>query len=223
MKTIVSIFFVFVVMAGFGQKSISLINNKNLKAVNASFSEENYKGVDALKVVPSQVQTEAKFVRLDGVNFQNGTITIDVVGKRAKSAGRDARGFVGVVFRVSEDNSVFEKFYIRPTNGRANDQLRRNHSVQYACFPEYPWHKLRKDAPGKYETYADMVEGEWTKLKIEVEDDKARLFVGDASQATLLVNDLKLGADKSGAIGLWVGPGTEAYFANLEVKDADWE
>ena len=33
----------------------------------------------------------------------------------------------------------------------------------------------------------------------------------------LIVNDLKHGADAAGAIALWVGPGTEAYFANLRV------
>jgi hypothetical protein len=33
----------------------------------------------------------------------------------------------------------------------------------------------------------------------------------------LIVNDLKHGADLSGAIGLWVEVGTEGYFADLKV------
>jgi hypothetical protein len=44
-----------------------------------------------------------------------------------------------------------------------------------------------------------------------------RLYVNGASQPTLLVNDLKLG-DRSGAIALWIGLGTEAHFANLRLK-----
>ena len=190
-----------------------------MSAVNVTFSEASYNGRDALKVMPTSAQTEAKFVKLTDLNFKTGTIELQVAGKRADNAGQQARGFVGVVFRVNDDNSNYEHFYIRPTNGRANDQLRRNHSVQYTCFPDYPWHKLRKETPGKYETYSDMVEGEWIKLKIEVNGDKARLYVGEVTQPTLLVNDLKLGADQKGAIGLWVGPGTEAYFTDLRISE----
>jgi hypothetical protein len=45
---------------------------------------------------------------------------------------------------------------------------------------------------------------------------RARLFVNSATQPTLIVNDLKHGVT-SGAIGLWIGSGTEAYFRNLHV------
>ena len=54
-------------------------------------------------------------------------------------------------------------------------------------------------------------------MKIEVHGDKAKLFVHGASQPTLVVNDLKLGADNEGAIGLWIGLGTEAYFTKLKI------
>jgi hypothetical protein len=174
-------------------------------------------GKTCMKVVPDPVETEARFLKLNDWEFSNGVIELDVAGKRAANAGAGARGFVGIAFRVAGDNSQFECFYIRPTNGRADDQLRRNHAVQYISFPEYPWYRLRTDTPGKYETYADMVEGEWTHLKIVVRNDQAKLYVGGAEQPTLLVNDLKLGSGVPGKIGLWVGPGTEACFANLSV------
>ena len=45
---------------------------------------------------------------------------------------------------------------------------------------------------------------------------RARLFVNRAAQPALIVNDLKRGVT-SGAIGLWIGAGTEAYFRNLNV------
>ena len=115
------------------------------------------------------------------------------------------------------DSVRYECFYIRPTNGRAEDQLRRNHSAQYISHPKFTWFKLRDENPGVYESYADMVEGEWTKLKIEVKDNKARLYVNGAAQPCLIVNDLKYGKSV-GAISLWVGPGTDGYFANLNIK-----
>ena len=67
-----------------------------------------------------------------------------------------------------------------------------------------------------YESYVDLMPGEWTKVRIEVEGVKARLFVHAAPQPVLLVNDLKQGVSR-GEIGLWIGPGTVAHFSNLKV------
>jgi hypothetical protein len=118
---------------------------------------------------------------------------------------------------VQEDRSRYECFYLRPTNGRAEDQLRRNHSAQYIAHPEFPWHRLRRETPGKYESYVDLVPGEWTKVKVVVSGRDARLFVHGADQPTLIVSDLKLDAAE-GAVALWIGPGTEAHFSNLKVS-----
>jgi hypothetical protein len=84
-------------------------------------------------------------------------------------------------------------------------------------MPEYEWSRLRREAPGQYESYADLVPGEWTKIKIEVSGVTARLYVNDAPQPVLIVNDLKHG-DSEGAVALWIGLGTEAYFANLRIS-----
>lgn len=37
-----------------------------------------------------------------------------------------ARGFIGIAFRINEDNSQFESFYMRPMNGRIDDPTRRS-------------------------------------------------------------------------------------------------
>jgi hypothetical protein len=50
---------------------------------------------------------------------------------------------------------------------------------------------VRSENPGKYDSYVDLVPGQWTKLKIEVEERSARLYVNEAEQPTLIVNDLK--------------------------------
>jgi hypothetical protein len=157
-------------------------------------------------------------VVLQGTSFHNGTIEVDLAGKPRAGAEAGARGFVGLAFRVSPDPSKYECFYLRPTNGRADDQLRRNHSTQYISMPDYEWSRLRKESPGQYESYVDLAPGEWTKVKIEVSGTNARLYVNDAAQPVLVVNDLKHG-DSQGAVALWIGMGTESYFANLRLSE----
>lgn len=177
-----------------------------------------YQGREALKVTDQATDNEVeRLVLLPGTDMQDGIIEVDLAGEPAPGAGSGARGFVGIAFRVQADASKFECFYLRPTNGRANDQVRRNHSVQYIQAPDFPWHRLRKEFPEQYESYADLAPGEWTKMRIEVQGEKARLYLHGASQPALLVNDLKLGATARGQVALWIGPGTVAHFANLRV------
>jgi hypothetical protein len=186
----------------------------------------SYQGRKAIQVLSSpesdavwakeHAGTGGGIVVLPGISFHNGNIEIDVAGKPGAGAPSDARGFVGVAFRVDSNVSKYEYVYIRPTNGRADDQLRRNHSTQYSSHPDYEWLRLRTEFPGKYESYVDLVPGEWTKLRIEVRGTRMRFYVNGASQPTLLVDDLKMG-DAEGALALWIGVGTEAYFANLHV------
>jgi hypothetical protein len=186
----------------------------------------SYQGRKAIQVLSSP-ETDAAWAKehagtgggivvLPNISFHNGSIEIDVAGKPGAGAPSDARGFVGIAFRVNPDLSKYEYVYIRPTNGRADDQLRRNHSTQYSSHPDYEWLRLRTESPGKYESYVDLVPGEWTKLRIEVSGAKMRFYVNGASQPTLLVDDLKMG-DPEGALALWIGVGTEAYFANLHL------
>ncbi|MEP6764555.1 MAG: hypothetical protein ABJB66_09610 [Gemmatimonadaceae bacterium] len=46
--------------------------------------------------------------------------------------------------------------------------------------------------------------------------NKARLYVGGATQSTLIVNDLRLGESR-GKIALWARIRSDASFANLRV------
>jgi hypothetical protein len=154
-----------------------------------------------------------------GSDFGDGTIEADIAGQPRAGASEQARGFVGLAFRVQARGSRFECFYLRPTNGRADDQVRRNHATQYISEPGYPWDLLRKNSPGKYESYVDLVPGEWTHVKIVVADSSARLYVGGAEQPCLIVDDLKQGITR-GKVALWIGPETEAWFSNLRVWPA---
>jgi len=167
-------------------------------------------------VPPAQGDIEQLAV-IDGLEFSSGVIEAEVAGVPGTGAAEGARGFVGIAFRVQHDLKTYDAFYLRPTNGRADDQERRNHAVQYISHPEWPWFRLRKETPGKYEAYADLVPNEWTKIKIEVRGERARLFVRDNAQPTLIVNDVKSGANAKGAVALWVGPGTVAHFRDLRI------
>jgi hypothetical protein len=182
---------------------------------NVSLKAVTYKGRSAIQVMPApDAVNGSAFAIVNGTTFEDGTIDVDLAGKPAAGAGPDARGFIGIAFRLQ--NAAYDYIYIRPTNGRADDQVRRNHSTQYASYPEFDFDRLRRESPEKYESYVDLQPGEWTKFRIEVEGRKARLYVHDAEQPALIVNDLKL-EPRAGAVALWIGPGTEGYFSGLKI------
>jgi hypothetical protein len=192
-----------------------------LELVNVKADIQTYRGRRALHLVEQQASNipdgEHAIAVLANSDFKDGTIEVDVAGAPRQGAFEGARGFIGVAFRVQPHAARFEYFYLRPTNGRAEDQLRRNHATQYAAHPDYPWERLRKEQPGVYESYVDLEPGAWTHLKIVVSGRDARFYVHGAEQPCLLVHDLKLG-DTHGSIALWIGLDTEAYFSNLTIK-----
>lgn len=191
--------------------------------LNVKTEIETYKGLKSLRVVdaaPPGAADGIQLVVLNNTSFRDGTIEIELAGAPIENAKNTAaRGFVGLAFRLDDtarDAPRYECFYIRPTNGRTDDQVRRNHATQYIAYPDFPWFQLRNDFPGKYESYADMVPGEWTKLSIVVHGNEARLYIQGAPQPALVVTDLKHGQSQ-GKIALWIGTETLAHFANLRV------
>lgn len=195
--------------------------NYNLEPSLVNISVTNIDGKKAVRVARDTASHGADlptFVKLSNTDdFSNGTIEVMLLSRLLPTADANARGFIGLAFRINKDNSRFESIYIRPTNGRADDQLRRNHSTQYFSYPDYKFDRLRKEAEGKYESYADMGLNEWIKMKIVVQQAQAKLYLNNNPQPVLIVNDLKLGAVHSGAIGLWVDTGTDAYFRDIKV------
>src|SRR5881396_2495240 len=101
---------------------------------------------------------------IEGLDFSSGVIEVEIAGAPRVGAPEGARGFVGIAFRLQEDGKTYDAFYLRPTNGRAEDQERRNHSAQYVSHPEWPWFRLRKETPSTYEAYVDLAPGAWTKI-----------------------------------------------------------
>jgi hypothetical protein len=182
-------------------------------------AKTTYKGKDALKLTDKNAGPNESLVVLKGVQFHDGAIELEVSGAPAANADPTARGFIGIAFRMQPESNRTELIYIRPSNGRANDQLQRNHSTQYVSAPEWTWQRLRAESPGQYESYVDLQPGEWTRIRIVVKGKDASLYIGDSAQPCLVVHDLKLG-DVAGGVALWSGPGTDAYFRNLSITPA---
>ena len=222
MKRSVSILFICCFVCSINLFSQTFKPDKNkLEAIKTSMSIEKLMGREAVRVVQDSTVTKANeptYARVRGVEFRNGTIEVNVLSRLLPNASQGARGFIGIAFRVNDSNTKFECIYIRPTNGRADDQVRRNHSIQYYSYPDYTFDRLRKEAPEKYESYADMGLNEWIKLKIVVKDSQAKLFINDNKQPSLIVNDLKHGPNSSGTIGFWIDGGTEGYFTDLKIQ-----
>jgi hypothetical protein len=219
MKAFLSYFLVTALLApGLAAQVVEhpLDSAEGLRLINVKAEVVELQGLEGLRVTRADDYTEGGTLALiEGSNFGNGVIKIELAGEPAPGADPNMRGFVGIAFRVDPDDpDRYECFYLRPTNARADNQLQRNHSVQYVAHPEYPWYRLREESPGMYESYVDLVAGEWTSVRIEVKGTTAALYVGEAEQPVLIVNDLKHG-ESIGQVGLWLHESTLAHFRNL--------
>jgi hypothetical protein len=198
------------------------ISDAGADPVKSQAEVASYRGRRAVKIVnddgPAGTRTGGQVLAIVKTSdFKDGTIEAEVAGFPREGAKPSTRGFIGIAFRVQAHGSKYEAFYLRMTNGRADDQLQRNHSAQYVSHPDFPWQRLREENPGVYESYVDLEAGAWTRIKIVVSGAKAKLYVNGAAQPCLIVNDLKLG-ESHGQVALWTGSDTEAYFSNLTIR-----
>ena len=116
--------------------SYSLETIKGLTFVNAAAEPVTHEGKRGLRVTLSD--EAQRNMRPDGevnplaviqdLEFSNGVIEAEIAGAPAPNAGEGARGFVGIAFRMQKDNRTYDAFYLRPTNGRADDQVQRSTS-----------------------------------------------------------------------------------------------
>jgi hypothetical protein len=185
----------------------------------------DYKDRKALRVEITEAAARAQlgvafdmptFVLIPG-NFKNGTIEVDVLGRLNATAPPDARAFVGLAYRVVDADARFESVYLRPLNGRKTNPPppRDRRAIQYFAYPDWKFDRLRKEYPdGRYEAGADIADDEWIMLKLDIDDARVRVWVNGKEE--LALTDAKA-APVAGGIGLWVGIGTEGYFANLRI------
>jgi hypothetical protein len=123
--TIAAITFFLLYGPALNAQVIKLIKN-NLQPVNVSMSIEKLMGRQVVKVTKDstiKAVDQPTFVRIADGDFKNGSIEVNVLSRLLPNAPALARGFIGVAFRINDSNSKFECIYIRPTNGRAKNQL----------------------------------------------------------------------------------------------------
>lgn len=161
---------------------------------------------------------EPHYARLLGLDdFENGTIEVKMYSElKVPAPYSGIAGFIGLFFRIKEDDSAFESIYVRPKVGRASSQRFRNHSVQYFSYPDYKFDTLRKIAPFHYEGSAPTALNEWFTMRIEVNGESAEMFINDEKYSSFVV-DRMLGKNKKGFVGLYVDIGTIGYFRDLKV------
>ena len=196
-------------------QSFALTDVKDLVEQGVKAEAVEYRGRKAVRLT---TQGEYGFAFVNGTQFHDGTIEVDIATKTLAPPGVRMPGFTGIAFRARPDASRYEMFYLRPGNSRSDDQAMRNHSVQYTSEPAYGWEKLRRQWPFIYEAYADLQLEEWTKVKIEVHGRQAKLYVNGSVNPSLVVDGLK-GEDLDGSIALWSYAREEAYFSNLRITN----
>ena len=184
----------------------NMTENNKLEVFNrkiSSFSENDKKGIRFSK------NGNDGIAWLNGVEFSNGTIELDIRGKDEYQ-----QSFVGVAFHGS-DNKTLDAIYFRPFNFQSTDPARKIHAVQYVSHPDYTWEILRDKYNGKYEkaVIPSPNGNDWFHVKILVRYPKVTVFVNNNSEASLTIE--KLNTRKTGKIGLWVGNNSDGDFANL--------
>ena len=223
-----SLYLVEMVNEGNVVQSYSLDSTHGLETNLAVIGEGAALGEDGVfvkSVAAAGLNNLASMAIIEGSDFHNGVIEIEMNGSVSENASllnrMFARGFIGVCFRMNDDLSEYECLYLRPTNGPSDNETRKNHAVQYTSHPDWDFARTRKETPGKYEAAAPIAPEEWQTVRIEVEGEVAKLYINDGVDPVLVVNDMKLGQDARGAIGLWVGQGTNGFFRNLTITKFD--
>lgn len=204
------------------EKMIDL-NKDNFKAVNTAIENLEIEGEQVLRVVKSKKIMdfdENTYAKLKNMSFHNGTIEVKMLSRLLPDAPDFARGFIGIAYRINNDDTKFESYYVRPTNGRqCDDPVRKAHGCQYFSYPKYTFAYFRENNITKYESQVDIDLNEWIQLKAVVQDSTAKFYINDMNNPVLIVDDMKHGSDLTGSVGFFVDIGTEAFFKDLKITN----
>lgn len=216
-------------IATFGQKLT--LGKQTFELHNVTGSVIKFQGKNVLKIerdlkaLPFDANRleatvdEKHYARLLGIDdFENGTIEVKMYSQiQNPSPYPPAAGFIGLYYRIKEDDSEFESIYLRPKVGRINNQMARNHAVQYFAYPDYKFQTLRDKFPaGSYEGSAPVMLNEWITMRLEINGETAEMFINDMKYSSFIVNKM-LGKNKKGYVGLYVDIATTGYFKDLKV------
>ena len=189
---------------------INLFDNNKFEVFNrklSPFSEKEMRGVRFSKSNGDGIAW------INGVEFSNGIIELDIRGKDVMQ-----QSFVGIAFH-GVNNETLDAIYFRPFNFRSTDPVRKIHAVQYISHPDYTWQVLREQHNGDYEkAITPAPDGnDWFHARIVVLYPKVTVFVNGNSEPSLVVDQLN--ERNTGKIGLWVGNTSDGDFANLQITN----
>lgn len=201
------------------------MKKENFTAVHVLTEETQLEGQSVLRVAKKDkidLYDENTYAKVNGLQFHNGIIEVKFLSRLLQNVPDFARGFIGIVFRANENDSEFESFYVRPTNGRnCTDAVRKSHGCQYFSYPGYTFSYFREYGITKYEAETDTDLNEWITLKAVIENEHAEFYLNRISEPVLVVEDMKHGIGEKGSIGIFVDIGTEAFVSELKVICTD--
>jgi hypothetical protein len=181
-------------------------NNWKGKFVSAENTKE-----DSSEAIMISKTDGGQIVWIDNFTFTNGTIEFDAMGK----SGPPQSNFVGVAFRVVDQN-IYDAIYFRPFNFRSPNPVNKSHAVQYISQPDWTWQRLRSEYTGKYENNIEPApDGDaWFHARIVVQKPEVKVYVNNANEPSLIVNELS--DRKDGSVGLWCNG--FGVIANLKIE-----
>jgi len=198
-------------ISSFGQREINLgsyLKNKKMEAVNRVISIYS----DDKNAVEMNANNSDGLGILEGIEFDNGIIEVELKGEN-----NPGKSFIGIAFNI-QNNTTYEVIYFRPFNFVAEEQIRKDHMVQYIFHPEFTWRKLREERTGEFEDEIPSPPNpdDWFKAIIKIKNKKIEVYVNEISEPVLSVD--RLTSLKSKKIGIWAGYGSSGRYRNLILR-----
>lgn len=191
------------------------LKKENFKAVNTAIENVKLEDQQVLRVIKAKKIMEFDentYAKLVDASFHNGIIEVKMLSRLLPDAPDFSRGFIGIAYRINDDDTKFESFYVRPTNGRqCDDPIRKAHGCQYFSYPQYTFDYFREHNITMYEAPVDIDLNEWITLKAVIQDSTAEFYINNEDKLILVVNDMKHGIELKGSVGFFVDIGTEAF------------
>ncbi len=140
---------------------------------------------------------------LKDVEFENGVIEVDV-------AFEGERCFAGIVFRW-QDGLNYEQYYLRPHQSKHPDAMQ----YQPVFNGLATWQLYSNEG---YTAVYEIPYKRWIHIKLEISGTQGRVFLDNAEEPALVINELKHGL-KKGAIGVYGPANGLAHFSNFSFRE----
>lgn len=185
----------------FETKKIEMVN-RDIVVINATKNsiELNRKKGDGLAILKDET-------------FEEGEILVEIKGEN-----NPGKSFVGIAFNIQND-SVYEAVYFRPFNFQSEEQIRREHSMQYIYHPKNTWRYLRTNFEGQYEATFPRKPNpdDWFAVRLHIDDTHVTVYDSETDAQLLKVE--RLTTQTSDRIALWTGFNSKGWFRNLKIDD----